>query len=172
MNKPGEWEFNPLPKMEIEKVPPPLKNKRAKCIYADDNEFLRVMMSKMLATLNIDADLATHGNEAFELLQKNSSQYSFTIFDMEMGEEEMNGHIAIKRWRQKEEESKMKPLPMYILTANENPEMHEICFKCGATDVLNKPISRAKLVEIVSKHLPSPTPERHASPSLALDLAT
>ncbi|CRX39453.1 response regulator [Estrella lausannensis] len=158
-----EWDSNPLPRMEDDHEPPPLNSKRAKCLYADDNKLLRTMMSKMLATLDIEADIANEGNEAFELLNKNRGQYSFTIFDMEMGEGEMNGHIAIKRWRQKEEESKMEALPMYILTANSDQSMKSNCLTCGATDVLSKPISREKLKEIVKKHLPPTLPERHSS---------
>lgn len=146
--------------------PPPAKGRKIHCLCADDNELLRCIMEKMLTSLGFEPDIVKNGKEAFDLLQEKSDHYLFTVFDMEMGsEEEMNGHIAIKRWRKREEELKLRTLPMFILSSNSDAESVALCFQCGATDVMSKPASRKILEEIIKKHTSPAMAEKHLSSS-------
>jgi chemotaxis family two-component system response regulator Rcp1 len=68
---------------------------------------------------------------------------SIILLDLNMPE--MNGLEILAQWRN---DPGMKKTSVIVLTTSSNPTEHKQCLALGATAILSKPLSFAKLVEV------------------------
>lgn len=114
-----------------------------KVLVVEDNFMNQKVITSILHKNNLNADIATNGQEALEQLQ--SKNYDLVFMDMEMPV--MDGIEATKKIRDTLPEHKQ---PVIIaMTANAFFEDRERCLKAGMNDFLSKPIS----VEMVKTSL-------------------
>jgi len=120
-----------------------------KILLVEDNLVNSEVAIELLATLGLEADIATNGEQALELFDTN--KYSLILMDCEMPI--MDGFTATKLMREKECESHQDSVPIIAITAHAISGSREKCLACGMDDFLSKPFSLADLCLILSRWL-------------------
>ncbi|MCP4116415.1 MAG: response regulator [Desulfobacteraceae bacterium] len=118
-----------------------LKNRRV--LLVDDDMRNTYALSKKLIETGLDVEMAKHGQEALELLEKDRS-YELILMDIMMPV--MDGYEATGRIRKM---SEYKDIPIIALTAKTMPEDRDRALKAGASEYLMKPIDFKKLLSIM-----------------------
>ncbi|NCQ41852.1 MAG: response regulator, partial [Cyanobacteria bacterium] len=115
-----------------------------KILLAEDNKVNQKVALLTLQKLGYKADIANNGIEVLEMIEKQF--YDIILMDMQMPQ--MDGITATKIIRESN-----KPQPYIIaLTANVLKEDRLICLSSGMNDYLSKPISMAKLKELLDNY--------------------
>jgi PAS domain S-box-containing protein len=129
-----------------EPPPPPLSSdSRPSILLAEDEEANVLYLEYIFSRLNVDLHLAPNGKRAVEICQE-IPDISLILMDIRMPE--MDGLEATKLIRQFRKE-----LPIVALTAySQTGDEHRI-LSAGCTDYLTKPISREKVLSIISKYV-------------------
>lgn len=112
------------------------------CLIADDNGVNRMVMSKILVKLGIDAECAENGLVALNKLRKSS--YDFAIIDCEMPVK--SGPQAVSEYRMSENG---KRLPIISWTASTDKEKLKACRESGMDASLEKPCTLLKVQKIL-----------------------
>jgi two-component system sensor histidine kinase/response regulator len=114
-------------------------------LLAEDNNFNRILILKMLDNLGCKADVTTNGIEVLEALQKSS--YDVILMDMQMPE--MDGIEATKRIVANYD---VNQRPVIIaVTAFALKEDRDRCFAIGVDDYISKPIQINELNEALQR---------------------
>jgi CheY-like chemotaxis protein len=126
-------------------------NQPYRILVVEDNPANQLVLLKMLAQMNLAADMANHGKEAMELWLK--QPYQVVLTDLTMPE--MDGIELTRELRQREKT--MGGAPVYIVgvTANVLPEYKEKCLQAGMNDFLLKPLKMESLRRALQKYSPS-----------------
>ncbi len=115
----------------------PLKSKVRKVLVVDDNENNRIILRDMLKLSQIDSELAIHGVEALELLEKHSD-FDLMILDYNMPY--LNGVEVIQHVREKFGMS-AEQLPIMLLHSSiEDENIKQACSEYGVRFNLSKPV--------------------------------
>jgi len=120
----------------------------AKVLITDDNGFNLRVASGLLSFMDIDAETATSGFIAIDLVKKND--YDILFMDHMMPE--MDGVETVHKIRKLG--GKYKNLTIIALTANAVSGSREMFLDNGFNDFISKPIDAHELQEIVLKYLP------------------
>ena len=97
--------------------------------------------------------LAANGAEAVELVRENT--FDLVLMDCQMPK--MDGFAATRHIRAWERDrGHERPLPIIALTANAMAGDSGACIAAGMTDYLAKPITGARLAEMLARHLSLP----------------
>lgn len=104
-------------------------------LLAEDNPLNQLVVKKLLTDWGVELEIANHGKEALEKLQK--SHFDVILMDLQMPI--MDGLEATRVIRKHFEASKSK-IPIIALTANAFPGVDNECFQAGMTDYVSKPI--------------------------------
>ncbi len=126
-------------------APPP---GRGRILVAEDNPVNQRVAVILLTKLGYSADIASHGAEALELLQKNP--YDVVLMDCQMPV--MDGFEATAAIRKLGTHA---AIPIVAVTANALAGQREKCLAAGMDDYLSKPINRAVLETTIQRWLPS-----------------
>ncbi len=110
-------------------------------LLVDDNRVNQQIGAAMLGRLELDFDLADHGQEALE--RHAAQRYALILMDMEMPE--LDGLSATRAIREREREQGQRRLPIIAMTANALTEDRQRCFEAGMDGYIAKPISLAAL---------------------------
>jgi CheY-like chemotaxis protein len=129
----------------------------ARVLLVEDNFVNQRVAVYMLAKLGHPVDVAKHGREAVEMLQK--ARYELVLMDCQMPE--MDGFEATRIIRDRTSEVLEHDVPVVAMTANAFPEDRARAIACGMNDFLAKPVDRAVLAAMLAKWLP-PTGEEPA----------
>lgn len=122
--------------------------KISKILIVDDNYNNRIILQQMLLTRNIPSDLASGGNQALSLLEKNNS-YDVIILDYNMPE--MNGIEFVKIMRSKLNIS-AENQPVIFLHSSSNDEIiFKECKNLGIKISMLKPVKMNQLFESLSR---------------------
>ena len=114
-------------------------------LLVEDNPVNQKLAFHMLERLGYQADLAAHGLEALDVLQRRA--YDVGLMDVQMPE--MDGLEATRRIRQTvAPEAQPRIIAM---TANAMKEDREACLEAGMDDYLSKPIRVAELVTALTE---------------------
>jgi signal transduction histidine kinase/DNA-binding response OmpR family regulator/HPt (histidine-containing phosphotransfer) domain-containing protein len=121
-------------------------------LLAEDNPINQHVAVEMLKKLGCVVTLAANGAEAVDLVQTNA--FELVLMDCQMPQ--MDGLTATRHIRATETAAGRSPLPIVALTANAMPGDREACLAAGMSDYLVKPITGARLAEVLARHLNAP----------------
>jgi signal transduction histidine kinase/CheY-like chemotaxis protein len=113
-----------------------------KILVVDDIKMNQIVITKMLSKLGISPDIATNGQEAVAMAQK--EDYDLIFMDCRMPV--MDGFEATRHLRELNYEK-----PIVALTAGTTREERETCFEVGMNDILPKPYTRNELHQALAK---------------------
>jgi CheY-like chemotaxis protein/HAMP domain-containing protein len=119
-----------------------------KLLIAEDDMRTVYALSALLTSKGATVIVADTGNEALELLDKNSDVHA-VLMDIMMPE--MDGYEATRRLRR---DPRFRDLPVIALTAKAMKGERERCLEAGASDYLSKPLESEKLLKALADWLP------------------
>lgn len=118
-------------------------------LLVDDAADNRRLLSAMLRKSGIDVTLAEDGQRGCETVAAAAaSGHPFDLVLMDIQMPILDGHAAAKRLR-----SAGYTMPMVALTAHATGHDRDACLAAGFDEYATKPISRAKLVELVHRYV-------------------
>jgi two-component system sensor histidine kinase EvgS len=120
--------------------------KKLKILIVEDNKINQTIIKKMVQKIGHEVSLASNGEEAVNLVQKNK----FDLILMDWMMPVLDGLEATKRIRSMGAE--YKRLPIIGVTANVYNEDRVQCMEAGMNGVLTKPISKNALKECLEKY--------------------
>ncbi len=129
-------------------------------LLVEDVEVNRELITALLRPFDIEIETAVDGVQAVQAME--TGAYDLVLMDVQMPI--MDGLTATRRIRAMPGEGP-RTTPIVAMTANVLPEQIESCLAAGMDDHLGKPISAARLLEVISvwsarKRLP---PEEQAA---------
>ena len=122
--------------------------KPAKILLVEDNQMNQELAVSLLDSVGLTAMIANNGQEALDLLEKNS--FNLVLMDLQMPV--MDGLTATKAIRAKEEDF-FKNVPIIAMSARAFQKDKEECFEAGMNDYVVKPIDPSLLYEVLSHYL-------------------
>src|SRR2546430_6516409 len=120
-------------------------------LVGDDNSMTRIMPSLYIPKLGYQATLVENGRQALDKLQ--GEPFDLVLLDVEMPE--MDGYQVLERLKA---DSRLRDIPVIMISAVEELESVVRCIELGAQDYLPKPFNpvllRARLgASLESKRL-------------------
>jgi CheY-like chemotaxis protein len=114
-------------------------NEVHRVLLAEDNEFNRVLIERVLKTLNCEVDLAPTGREAVRKFHQ--GKYDLVLMDCHMPD--LDGLEATRQIRAVEAPG--KHVPILAVTAGTVPGARQACLQAGMDDFIAKPFSLSTL---------------------------
>jgi CheY-like chemotaxis protein/HPt (histidine-containing phosphotransfer) domain-containing protein len=116
-------------------------------LLAEDNEFNRALIERVLRSLNCEVDLAPTGREAVRRFH--NGNYDLVLMDCHMPD--LDGLEATRQIRAGEDEERR--VPIVAVTAGTVPGARQACLQAGMDDFIAKPFSLATLRRKASQWL-------------------
>jgi len=113
-------------------------------LIVEDEEINYQVLCSILASVNLQFDRASNGREAVDMFLKNN--YRLVLMDIQLPE--MNGWEATMKIRENDAE-----IPIVAVTAYASDPTRKKSLEAGCNDYITKPINKAKLIQIIDKHL-------------------
>ncbi|MES1178178.1 MAG: response regulator [Myxococcales bacterium] len=139
------------------------ENEAHRVLLAEDNEFNRMLIERVLRTLNCEVDLAPTGREAVRKFHQ--GRYDLVLMDCHMPD--LDGLEATRQIRAFEGPNRR--VPILAVTAGTVPGARQACLNAGMDDFIAKPFSlstlRRKASHWLSMALPESGTERVARPT-------
>jgi len=147
------------------------ENKVHRVLLAEDNEFNRMLMERVLRTLNCEVELAPTGREAVRKFHQ--SEYDLVLMDCHMPD--LDGLEATRQIRAAEGPDRR--VPILAVTAGTVPGVRQACLQAGMDDFIAKPFSLSTLrrkashwlslaaAQPASAQRPAPEPVQGALPA-------
>ena len=130
-------------------------------LVVDDNAVNRELVCALLEPFDVDIETASDGVEAVDAVA--SRAFDLILMDVQMPN--MDGLTATRRIRAAAAPGSPR-VPIIALTANVLPEQIARCREAGMDDHLGKPISPARLLDVLARWSPESTEDEGS-----LDLA-
>jgi two-component system sensor histidine kinase EvgS len=131
----------------------PLAPLTGRVLVADDDPTNRWIAQRQLALLGLDVEIAENGRKALEKLH--AQRFDLLLTDCHMPV--MNG-AALTRAVRASTDSLLRGIPVIGLTADVTEDQRDQCQQAGMTELAIKPLSRALLSALLSRHLPGAAP--------------
>ena len=120
-------------------------------LIVEDSEFNRVVLGKMMEMMNVRADQVNTGVRALRVIREEARRghlYRLVLMDVEMPE--MDGITTAKEIRAMELTGELTEGPVIVAcSAHRGTDEYARCIHAGMNDCIEKPISKAKLQEIL-----------------------
>jgi PAS domain S-box-containing protein len=113
----------------------PRLSQRRRILVVDDNEFNRAVLARQVAALGYEAEQASDGEEALQLVGQHD--YALILADCQMPG--MDGFEFAREVRKAEATGGRERIPIVAWTANVMPDDVAACRDAGMDDVLAKP---------------------------------
>jgi CheY-like chemotaxis protein len=113
-------------------------------LYVDDDRINRMVMQAMLRRVDITLDEASDGLEGLEKIEQ--SDYDVVLMDLRMPN--MDGLTAIGHIRARGDGK--AHTPVVVVTADNSDSTRSDCLEQGANDVLYKPVSLERMIEVLA----------------------
>lgn len=110
-------------------------------LVCEDDRLLRLLIKRVLNVLNVPAEFAENGEEGLKKLEENEN-INFIFTDINMPG--MDGYEFSERLKKIK-----RPLRIVALTGNVTPEIEEKCKESGMESCAQKPLSKARLEELL-----------------------
>ena len=121
---------------------------RFRVLLTDDSKTSHILMKSILSRFECLFDSAMNGSEAVEKI-KAGSRYSLIFMDSHMPV--MDGITAVCEIRRHEDQSGITSTPIIMMSADDAPSDIEEFLAAGASDYLQKPISKESVLSILNK---------------------
>ncbi len=141
------------PEFQITEPDAPAATRTMRVLVAEDNATNRMVIEKMMKSLNIDLVFAENGLEAVEHFQWRRPDILFTDISMP----KMDGKEAARQIRQIEEELGLPPCPIIAITAHAMEGDADEILAAGIGHYLTKPIKKSALTEHILAVQPAGT---------------
>ncbi len=115
-------------------------------LLVEDNEINQQVAEELLASQEVQVDIAENGQEALDRLDENPNKYSVVLMDVQMPV--MDGYEATQRIRK---QPRFKNLPVIAMTANVMVGDKERAEQVGMVDHISKPIDVKELFRVLGK---------------------
>ena len=135
-------------------------DRKIRILLVEDNAINQEVAKATLAQLGCRVEVANHGAEALERLERQS--YDLVFMDCQMPV--MDGFQATARIRERERQASLAPgavgrrLPIIALTAHAISGDRDRCLAVGMDDYLSKPFTREDLSALLKRWLPASAP--------------
>jgi len=113
-------------------------------LVAEDNKINQIVTKNLLSLIGYDCVIVENGFNALQMVKKED----FDLILMDLNMPYLNGSEATKRIREFD-----KTTPIIALTAAELGEVQEECLAIGMNDIINKPLNKNDLRDIIAKNL-------------------
>ncbi len=113
-------------------------------LVAEDNKINQIVTKNLLNIIGYDCTIVENGFNALQMVKKED----FDLILMDLNMPYLNGIEATRRIREFD-----KTTPIIALTASELSEIEEECMEIGMNDIINKPLNKNDLKNIIAKHL-------------------
>jgi CheY-like chemotaxis protein/HPt (histidine-containing phosphotransfer) domain-containing protein len=117
----------------------------ARLLLVEDNELNQELASELLESVGIRLRLATHGQEALDILGEDGD-FDGVLMDCQMPV--MDGYTATRHIRQ---QSRFSSLPVIAMTANAMDGDRERALECGMNDHISKPLNVETMFATLAK---------------------
>lgn len=124
-------------------------------LVVDDNETNRRVALAILEHLGFTTSFAADGQEAVNMIQNGSSNFSMILMDCHMPV--MDGHEATQSIRAWERATDRKRTPIVAVSASAFQEDRDNCAKSGMDDFIPKPVTLKSLQDAITKWLSAST---------------
>lgn len=125
----------------------PQAGRRMRILAAEDNRTNRLLLSRVLAGLDLDLEFAEDGQRAVE--QFRMLRPDLVLMDISMPR--MDGREATRAIRQLPGGAQV---PILALTAHAGSNDHADILDSGLDDILTKPLQKALLLQAIAQHAP------------------
>ena len=140
------------------------ENEVFRALLAEDNEFNRVLIERVLKTLNCEVELALTGREAVRKFHQ--GKFDLVLMDCHMPD--LDGLEATRQIRAVEASGQR--VPILAVTAGTVPGARQACLQAGMDDFIAKPFSlstlRRKASHWLAMAVRDPSPEASERPSV------
>ena len=133
-------------------APPPALDYPVHVLLVEDNEVNQLVASEMLERLACRCSVANSGEAALAMLP--TSSFDLVLMDCQMPG--LDGFETTRRWRLQELALGKQRTPVVALTASSLTSDRERCFEAGMDDYLSKPVSGARIREMIVRWAPRP----------------
>jgi CheY-like chemotaxis protein len=117
----------------------------ARLLLVEDNELNQELASELLGSVGIRLRLATHGQEALDILGEDGD-FDGVLMDCQMPV--MDGYTATRQIRQ---QPRFSTLPVIAMTANAMDGDRERALECGMNDHISKPLNVETMFATMAK---------------------
>ena len=121
---------------------------KKRVLVVEDMELNQFIARHIMESWGFEVGVASDGNQAIELIKHND--YDLVLMDIQMPN--LNGMAATRQIRRMHDRQKAN-VPIIALTGNSLNTEGEKYIAAGMNDYLAKPLSEAKLFEVVSANL-------------------
>lgn len=129
------------PSRQAQGGPPPLE-KGFTVLVADDNKTNQMIASSLLEQINVDAIMASDGQEAFSLYKEAARKPDLILMDLHMPV--MDGYEAARKIRE------ISPdVPIIAMTADVITGVKEKCEACGISQYISKPFDPDRFLGLI-----------------------
>lgn len=115
-----------------------------KILVAEDNKINQIVTKNLLNLIGYECVIVENGFNAIQTVKKES----FDLILMDLNMPYVDGNEATRRIRQFDAD-----IPIVALTAAELGEVKEKCIAIGMNDIINKPLNKNDLKNIIEKNL-------------------
>ena len=124
--------------------------RRMRVLAAEDNKTNRLVLEKLLKSLDIDLEITLDGEEAVERFRAEPPDIVFTDISMPR----MNGKDAARAMRAHLSEAGLPEIPIIAMTAHMMDEDKERILAAGIDAVLTKPLKKDALIGAIDTARP------------------
>lgn len=121
---------------------------KRKILIADDDAISLRVLKEYLLTANYPIVEATHGKQAWELLQQSPDEFVLAIIDRVMPH--LHGIDLVRKMKQ---HPLLKDTPVIMLTGISEKEEVIEALRAGVNEFLYKPVEKELLIAVVKKIL-------------------
>jgi len=137
---------------------------RIDVLLVEDNEVNRIVAEQTLLDAGLSHVAAANGKQAIAAFEKNAPRAILMDISMPV----MDGYIATRKIREIEAARNLPRTPIIGLTARALRGDREKCLEAGMDDYIAKPVSTAKLTEMIRTWITSTMPASEARTKCAV----
>jgi CheY-like chemotaxis protein len=126
---------------------------KLKALLVEDEQICRLSEKRLLEDCGFTVDAAETAVSALDLLNESvlsDIEDSYDIVFMDICLPDIEGHKVTDVIRKTED--KIKAIPIVAVTAHADPEEVEGYFKTGITDIIEKPLTKQNVQDILTKY--------------------